>query len=728
MEFKHKLLLVTSSFVAVSGCKTGSGERAHGDTRDEAHTSEQRPTPPPGHSNGPPLSSVFSAFGDYQALPKWSGWCGQASDPHACAKTLRAAVSADNPSEQSPKSRPAVRAHGWHLWAAIWSPLQQTGYRNDAHRQQNNLLGTTGCWMQFDDKSPACSGMYPIWLTWPNTGRPYGEAPTPTPEATEPEPSKGSHTTLRSTNRSFSRDFAQGDPNPTQKQTVNTSPAPIYALPPLVLSKHCQISNAQATAWLKSKSYNDIMQACERAGATKMICPRGGVAAICDGTAFVNQGDVMIATESLSKPGYEDIQRHKLYSESTLETMYAAKDNSVAQKIGNDYISTKHMFWPVKGCRPGVEVGEQGCRVRYGALPPWAPERFKEISYATNADYRGYETWGKVVAIDTCAGAPGTCATSEQAELALAHVSGTGFGPIKTMNPEVFRVDQFAHVQISKEVLQKYLTPVDRALLDQATIWAYGDASNGFEPGDFLIVAAMHVVTKEVDTWAFQSVWWSPRSDSIKACPLDQYNHCFGQAGAYAATEGIGSSVPSPYAGLTSAQIETIDAQVGTTWRDYYLLTDSYGIRYELDGTPVSVANYFAGQPPSWATTGPTGQPLPLLPISQNVYIEPVIHPLGTNCQNCHRRAGFPNDSCASYSSGCGRANYQTAQCADLLADYGAPATDPCMITPWANHDSRGNHCQPQDDTQCNGNEAFPVLNTDTIWIIADSHIQAARR
>jgi hypothetical protein len=116
----------------------------------------------------------------------------------------------------------------------------------------------------------------------------------------------------------------------------------------------------------------------------------------------------------------------------------------------------------------------------------------------------------------------------------------------------------------------------------------------------------------------------------------------------------------------------------------------------------------------------------PRLPVSANVYIEPVIHPLGTNCQNCHRRAGSPGASCDSgqYAGGCGRSNYQTAQCADLLGDYGYPESDACMTTPWAWHAAGANHCQATGGTLCNGNEAFPVLNTDWIWIIADGHLQ----
>lgn len=677
----------------------------------------------------PSVAATYSRFAPYQALPNWSTWCGLADDPQACAAPLRDALT-----KQSPSSRPTVRNHGWFLWAAIWSALELDGYRNDVVAQRTNSFGTTGCWTSFADGSPACSGAYPIWITWPNSGRPTAGLSAGKDGKLLAADAAGSTNSRRNTLREISRAFspkpASADPDPTKVSTINPA-GPSYALPPLVLSKQCGMTSAKAEQLLASKNYKAIEQACEAAGAQHMFCPPSddsGQPQICDGVAFINQGDLMIATESLSEQGYTDIQQAKLYGGSdTLASMYLHKDNSVASKIGNDYISTKHMFWPVKGCKPGASLGEEGCRVRYGALPPWVPGQFKAagVQLATNADYLGYEKWQRVVAIDTCVGAEGTCPAADQAALELAHVEGDGVGPITTRDPEIYQIGDFIHVQISKEVLEQRFSAADRALLDQAMIWGYGDESNGFEPGDFLIVAAMHVTTKELDSWAFQSVWWSPMTDKPEDCPLDDYASCFGQTAGYAATAAPNASAPNPYSGLSADDIAKIDAQVGSAWRNHYLLIDDYGINYQIDGTPVTASNYFQGSPPPWATTGPTGEPLPLLPVAMNVYIEPVIHPLGTSCQNCHRRAGYPAQSCGEgYSGGCGRANGQTAQCAALLGDYGNPGSDPCMTTPWAWHDGSGDHCDLEDpNTKCSGDAAYPVVDTNYIWLIADGHI-----
>ena len=61
------------------------------------------------------------------------------------------------------------------------------------------------------------------------------------------------------------------------------------------------------------------------------------------------------------------------------------------------------------------------------------------------------------------------------------------------------------------------------------------------------MVAAMHVNTKELPSWAFQSVWWSPMSDVLAECPLADVNHCFGQSAGYAATSANVSRRPAAW-------------------------------------------------------------------------------------------------------------------------------------------------------------------------------------
>jgi hypothetical protein len=723
---KAQWMLCTALLCSLSACAKTKG-KPHAAVEPAGHE--------PARREPVPLDKVvWSPFGAYAPLPAWSGWCGDTEDA-SCAAQLAHAVE-----QPSSASRLTARRHGFHLWAAISSPLPAEGKRNDAHAQRTDLYGTTGCWSSFDDGKPACSGNYPRWLSWPNTGKPFvPNARSPAPEtatsgsstpataASAPVQSAG---TLRARRRKHidtpGAAPRAGFPNPQQLLTVDTVPpdnVPTYQLPPQVLERQCGIPLKDATEWLAAGKTEDIILACTKAGKPDVYCASGP--GICDGTVFVNQGDVMIATESLSVEGYADIQRHRLYSTEALEQRYQKAEGSIAGDIGKRFVSTKHMYWPVKACRPGAALGTPGCRVRYGALPPWQPARFRRTDYATSAEYLGYERWGQVVAIDTCSGGSESqpCPKGGPAKLALAHVQNAD--AITTAKPEVYPAASFHHVQISQEALETRFTAADRALLDQAMIWAYGDEAAGFEPGDFLVTVAMHVNTKEIPSWTLQSVWWSPMKDRIAECPLNDYNHCFGQSAAYAATQPDGKT-PNAYSGLTAQEIEALDAQAGRSWREHYVLIDSYGIGYQLDGVPVTLANYFKKKPPAWYEPGPPPKAPALLPIAANVYIEPVIHPLGTDCQNCHRRSGFPESACsaAQYPNGCGQTNYQTAQCAALLGDYGPSGKSPCMTTPWAWHDASGDHCETTGGTLCNGTQAFPVLDVDQIWIIADGHVQ----
>ena len=129
---------------------------------------------------------------------------------------------------------------------------------------------------------------------------------------------------------------------------------------------------------------------------------------------------------------------------------------------------------------------------------------------------------------------------------------------------------------------------------------SYWAYNKPFAPGDYLVTIAMHVNTREIPTWALQSAWWSDRPNS----------------GIYAADRPKLPQAKGPW--------------------DHYLLVDAYGIPDK---------------------TNPN-----LVPVATNPYIELVIHPVGTDCNNCHIRAGWPTGKSA------GQASYQNPACANTLA------------------------------------------------------------
>ncbi|MCE3226489.1 MAG: hypothetical protein K0S32_1040 [Bacteroidetes bacterium] len=118
--------------------------------------------------------------------------------------------------------------------------------------------------------------------------------------------------------------------------------------------------------------------------------------------------------------------------------------------------------------------------------------------------------------------------------------------------------------------------------------------------GDYLVTIASHINTKEIYSWTMQSAWWSDTPDD----------------GPYSKNRPALANAKGP-------------------WR-HYELVDAYGV-------PVNNANQ--------------------LPMASNPYIELVIHPQQTNCNNCHMRAGYPEAN-SSFVNG---ASYQNQSCKDLL-------------------------------------------------------------
>ncbi len=290
-----------------------------------------------------------------------------------------------------------------------------------------------------------------------------------------------------------------------------------------------------------------------------------------DGAFFVNNGDIMIAVESLSPEGFGQIRDQGLYQASVLEGLW--KDGESID-LTDRYVSTKHMYWPVK--KDGLT-----------ALPWWD----NNYSPMYN-DYVGYENWGTVVAIDPGGDAVGDWVTVDYLHGVQNH-DGSAMETRRATGQAV-GLDRFYHHQVT-DADWGIFTDADKAILSQASYWLYDEP---FEPGDYLVEVAMHIVTKEVPTWTLQSFWWSGRSD-----------------------EG-------PYSW------DRPEMEAEGPW-DQYLLTE---------------ANAF--------DPGPDGE----LPIAVNPYIEGVIHPIRTNCRNCHVRAGYtPKDAP-------NKTGYSSPNCPDLLA------------------------------------------------------------
>lgn len=390
---------------------------------------------------------------------------------------------------------------------------------------------------------------WPIWFTWPTTYDVF--LPSFTPDSLTMTSSlleKNKKNTLISSSLT-----STGDTLP-----VFTN-APYYPLPEYVINNFGKVVNASSNS-------------------------------IAYGSHFLNNGDIMIATESFSIEAYNWIYATQTNKKSTLQNLY---NNPVTRQQGLNlpqrYIVTKHMYWPVKQNQPSF-------------VPIWNPNQFPNPM--TYTGYAGYETWNDFavinmsksqVVIDSLPFLVGVYSDKSKQKSLTKYVKTSG---VQTM----YDLSKFYHHQVTEDEWNNVFSEADRAIITASTFWAYGKP---FQPGDYLVMVAMHINTKEIPTWALQSIWWT-------------------------------NNPTGPY----SAQ-----RPLTNTPLDNYNMVDGYGIPDKITGN---------------------------LPIGMNPYIELVSHPIATNCNNCHIRAGFPEGSTA------GTASYQNPDCKYLLQKMD-PATTSCL-------------------------------------------------
>ena len=305
-----------------------------------------------------------------------------------------------------------------------------------------------------------------------------------------------------------------------------------------------------------------------------------GAGNICDGKTFLFNGDILIPTESLSTEGYDWLRDSGVYKQEELNTLY--KKGVHELNAPQRYIVTKHMYWPVKADQ-------------ISAIPVWRDDYPPQYS-----DYAGYEKWANLIAVDPSGRKIGQTVEATYLYGVLNPASPnqpSAPWPSVSAKAKVYGLDDFYFHKVTKADWDSF-DEADKAIINASSYWAYNAP---FGVGDYLVTIAMHVNTKEIPTWALQSVWWSDAPD----------------AGPFAKDRPVLKEAKGP-------------------WK-HYLLTDAYGIA-ERDGEQ---------------------------PVAMNPYIELVIHPVGTNCNNCHMRAGWPKADKDKFPQG---ASYQNPACPDLLA------------------------------------------------------------
>lgn len=185
-------------------------------------------------------------------------------------------------------------------------------------------------------------------------------------------------------------------------------------------------------------------------------------------------GDSVFADVVVNYPHYNHIRTNRLYLSSVLGQMKqtAAVDplhpnDRIVPAFPANAVALKPVWWPIK-------------RNTKTALPVWDPE-FNAPLPQGNPPQR----WARVVAVDP------TRMTVPAGETTSINFAGTAHP-----NSVVVGLGSFHYYE-----------------LDQQAANAAQAAGFDLQVGDYMILIASHITTKEIDDWVWATVWWHDRPD-----------------------------------------------------------------------------------------------------------------------------------------------------------------------------------------------------------------------
>lgn len=429
-------------------------------------------------------------------------------------------------------------------WVGFPADPQALQHAIDARQPQELRAHAWTLWAGLEQPISA-DDAWPVWWTWSTTTQLF-EEPIPAAEALTP----------MSRHRHAARELA--------RRALAASEGPAAAPDASVdHTDECFDDQGKGVIFFPSPTYVLPSDLVAKAGLDpacaepKHAAQPGSGCSLSDGEHFQNNGDILVATESYSPQGADRIVA-KGYDQAAVLDALRAEGTTMLPDLATEQVTTKHMMWPVKA--EGLS-----------ALPV-----HRDLPRSQWCQYNGYETWDAMVAVDPEASTRGKGEVDFL--FGVWNHAGTEVLPTKHASVEVVPMSELYWWHVD-EAAWAALADEDRLILDAASRWAHGKP---FEPGDYVVAVASHIITKEIPQWTLQSAWWSDRPNE----------------GPYAADR------PS----LPEAQ---------GPW-DHYLMTIAYGIPTEPGGS--------------------------VLPIAYNPYIElAATHPVATNCRNCHLRAGWTN-------------------------------------------------------------------------------------
>jgi len=344
---------------------------------------------------------------------------------------------------------------------------------------------------------------------------------------------------------------------------------------------------------------DEDVQAHTRRFVLEFHMPRQSI--IARSTAAAEGASVMSFVK-LNQAAATFIWDNRYYLRATLDDLQRRFDATAAppeqrqiKPFPRRAVALKPVYWLIKD---GASVeSERGLT----ALPYWDP------AYPPPADGRSphHLTWAKCVAVDPDGRYP-------RGSRQTVNCNGTRNRP-RPIDAEVIGLDRFYTYRLTHreeaEAARKFMRQMSSGAGEQERLVT--DPGQTPAVGDYVALMAMHVTTKEMDNWTFQTFWWSPTPDT------------------------------SPHADLRPPDVRGV-------WANYLMCT-AYSMvtpRTASGGPSVCFNPYLE------ADLGPTK------PYTVGTRRYPADPMAGTrsNCMHCHARAGWPAEVADDpYSANLGR-------------------------------------------------------------------------
>ncbi|MCP3411332.1 hypothetical protein [Bradyrhizobium sp. CCGB01] len=196
-------------------------------------------------------------------------------------------------------------------------------------------------------------------------------------------------------------------------------------------------------------------------------------------------GTALLSEVLYNYAGYKHVRTNRLYLTVELDALRAngAPDsvvpgNRIIPVFPSEAISLKTVWWPI-------------ARDQVTALPVWDPE-----SNPPRPAGNPFTTWARVVAVDP-----------NQTNVPPNATRTVFFLGKQFPNSHLVGIDAFHAVKLDAQTAQNAMAN-DR--LARAAELALG---RPLQEGDYVVLVASHLTTKEIDDWVWATLWWHDRPD-----------------------------------------------------------------------------------------------------------------------------------------------------------------------------------------------------------------------